>query len=115
MYKRQIFTVSNIIKLTVFARREQIEIMRLVGATDRFIETPFIFEGVIHGFVGSVIAYGLLYLFYSLAQKRFHDLFFPEKWIFLGLVIFGSLLGLVGSIVAVRRYLRRPAVTPQDL
>jgi cell division transport system permease protein len=63
------FTIANVIRLTMMLYREEIEIMRLVGATERIIRGPFLVEGLVQGTAGSVIAVGLLYGFFALAQR----------------------------------------------
>ncbi len=57
-----ILVIFNTIKLTIFTRRDEIEIMRLVGATESFVRLPFIFEGILYGVFGTIVSTGLLYL-----------------------------------------------------
>lgn len=99
-----IFVVSNTIRLTVISRKESIEVMRLVGATDRMIRSPFMLEGVIEGGVGGGVSAGILYGLYILSQK-FVSYFFPTNILFGALVIFGIILGYIGSRNAVKTYL----------
>ncbi len=106
-----IFVVSNTIKLTVFARRDQIEIMELVGATHRFIITPFLVEGVIQGIVAGAVASGLLFGVYYLFAARLGDLIQVTRELFIIVVVFGTLLGYIGSHISVRRFLRAPIGT----
>ena len=61
-----VFIIANTIKLTVYARKEEIEIIRLVGATNYFIRTPFFIEGILQGLLGALTALGVLYIFYRL-------------------------------------------------
>ena len=112
-----IFLIINTIKLTISARRREIGIMRLVGASNFTIKTPFIIEGMILGLLGSIIpvlftTYGYLafykhfdgYLFTQLIQ-----LIKPEPFIYSTagiVVIIGILVGMVGSASAVRKYLK---------
>jgi len=112
-----VFLIINTIKLTISARRREISIMRLVGASNFTIKTPFIIEGMILGLLGSIIpviftTYGYLafykhfdgYLFSQLIQ-----LIKPEPFIYstAGMVIvIGILVGMVGSASAVRKYLK---------
>ncbi len=103
-----VFLVSNTIKLTVFARREQIEIMSLVGAADRFIRAPFLLEGFLHGLVGGSIASLCLYAIYGLLSMRVEGLLFLSKEVFVGLITFGAVLGYLGSLFSVRRFLPVP-------
>ena len=106
-----IFVVSNTIKLTVFARRDQIEIMELVGATHRFIITPFLVEGIIQGIVAGAVASGLLFGVYYLFAARLGDLIQVTRELFIIVVVFGTLLGYIGSHISVRRFLRAPIGT----
>lgn len=112
-----VFLIINTIKLTISARRREISIMRLVGASNFTIKTPFIIEGMILGLLGSIVpviftTYGYLafykhfdgYLFSQLIQ-----LIKPEPFIYsiAGIVIvIGILVGMVGSASAVRKYLK---------
>ena len=112
-----VFLIINTIKLTISARRREIGIMRLVGASNFTIKTPFIIEGMILGLLGSIVpviftTYGYLafykhfdgYLFTQLIQ-----LIEPEPFIYSTagiVVIIGILVGMVGSASAVRKYLK---------
>lgn len=63
------FTIANVIRLTMLLYREEIEIMRLVGATERIIRGPFLLEGFLQGTIGGALAVGLLYALYELSQR----------------------------------------------
>lgn len=110
-----VLIVSNTIRLTVFARRDEVEIMSLVGATDAFVRAPFILEGAIQGLLGSLIALvallslggGLrLALAEALAQLSAVELRFSPLRDAFGLIFAGLLLGVAGSMFAVRRVQR---------
>ncbi|MCL2166689.1 MAG: FtsX-like permease family protein, partial [Clostridiales bacterium] len=110
-----IFLISTSIRLTVYSRREEITIMRLVGATNWYIRWPFLVEGLFIGVFGSVMACGILYYGYlELAKYLTENLYFipllsdMEILINMGLNIlaYGGLLGLIGSFLSVIRYLR---------
>lgn len=110
-----IFIISNTIKITLFARRKEINIMKYIGATDWFIRWPFLIEGVIIGILGAVISFGIVSLGYSfvadvLAEKvRIIDLASVEDIGFDLIIIFvviGSIVGATGSVVSIRKYLR---------
>ncbi|TET21133.1 MAG: ABC transporter permease [Candidatus Cloacimonadota bacterium] len=103
-----IFVVANTIKLTVFARRQQIEIMELVGASNRFIIGPFIVEGIIEGLLAGGVAAGLLFGVYSLFAAKLVDFIQVTKELFIAVVVFGTILGYVGSHISVRKFLRTP-------
>lgn len=112
-----VFLIINTIKLTISARRREIGIMRLVGASNFTIKTPFIIEGMVLGLLGSIVpvlftTYGYLtfykhfngYLFSELIQ-----LIKPEPFIYTTsgiVVVIGILVGMIGSASAVRKYLK---------
>lgn len=111
------FLISNTIKLTIFSRREEIEIMRLVGASNITIKLPFLFEGFIIGVVGSIIPicitiYGYVILYSRMHGKLFSNMIMlikPYPFVFnisLILLGIGALVGMYGSIKAVRKYLK---------
>jgi cell division transport system permease protein len=99
-----IFMISNTIRLTVFARKETIEIMKLVGATNWFIRLPYIFEGITQGIIGSGLSLLLLYSFYNLLIFKIRDLVFLYPTFCLGIVASGMVLGVIGSIISVRKF-----------
>ena len=111
------FLISNTIKLTISSRKTEIEIMRLVGASNVAIKLPFIFEGFILGIFGSIIPiivsiYGYVYLYNETGGFIFTKILtlsqpFPFVFIVSGfLVIVGALVGMFGSWRAVRKYLK---------
>jgi cell division transport system permease protein len=106
--------IANTIRLSIFSRRREIEVMKLVGATNWFVRGPFMLEGLICGLVGSVLAVILLVLGKEIALPAIlghidnssdaHALMFA--WNALILIGFGLLLGAVGSGVTIRRFLK---------
>ena len=109
-----IFIISNTIRLTVFARRKEIAIMKYVGATDSFIRWPFVLEGILLGFIGGGISAIILRSFYSAMVKKIYATlaFLPliEQYPFinyltLGLIISGMLIGTLGSTVSLKKFL----------
>ena len=111
------FLINNTIKLTIFSRKGEIEIMRLVGASNSTIKLPFIFEGFILGLIGSIIPvlftiYGYVFLYDKLGGILFTpiiSLIEPYNFVFkvgLVLLIIGSVVGMLGSYKAVRKYLK---------
>ena len=107
-----LFITTNTIKLTIYARREEIEIYKLVGATDGFVKAPFLLEGAFQGLIGGWIALGALYLVYSLISLKplyssafpvLHVIFLPV-WAWVGLAGLSVLLGLAGGLIAVGRF-----------
>lgn len=110
-----LFIISNTIKLTVFARRKEINIMKYIGATDWFIRWPFVFEGVLMGFLGAAIAFVLVAYIYGFAQPRLSEQFsggfemvqFGGVWSTLILIYVGisALIGASGSVMSIRKHL----------
>jgi cell division transport system permease protein len=102
-----VIIIGATIRMAVLARGREISIMRLVGATDGFIRRPFLLEGLSKGVLGGMLALGLTYLAHSLISRTLVTTrFFDERIVIAGLV-FGALIGLVGSAVSVGRHLRR--------
>lgn len=111
------FLISNTIKLTIFSRRNEIEIMRLVGASNITIKLPFLFEGFIIGLIGSIIpvcitVYGYVILYSRMHGKLLSNMIMLIKpypfvfWVSLIVIAIGALVGMYGSIKAVRKYLK---------
>jgi cell division transport system permease protein len=105
-----IFLSSNTIKLMISAKKPTIELMKLIGATKETIRTPFILEGLLQGFVGSIIAVILLeiflgYFYSAYANTDFNFSIIDTTFLVL-MVIFGTLLGAFGSLFSIRRFLR---------
>lgn len=101
-----IFVIFQTIKLTIFARSTEIDIMKLVGASNGFIAVPFTFEGIVQGFLGGIIAFLLTLVTYRVAGFFFGNLYFPHWWFLLGTIAGGILFGIIGSSIAVRRFLK---------
>jgi len=112
------FLIANTIKLTIVARRREIEIMKLVGATNWFIRWPFFVEGLLMGVIGAIIPIVMLGISYhylldtinsSLPTKQLFRLLplFPlANQVALILIMIGAFIGIWGSLVSVRRFLR---------
>ncbi|MDQ6933437.1 MAG: permease-like cell division protein FtsX [Candidatus Eremiobacteraeota bacterium] len=107
--------ISNTIRLTVFARRREIAIMQLVGATNAYIRGPFICEGMLDGLLGALLAIGALAavriellpkLFSALPFIRLNTAAVDERSLILELLIVGGSVGIVASWISVGRYLR---------
>lgn len=101
-----VFVISNTVRLTMASSRRLIEIQMLVGATNGFIRTPFLVEGVVHGLLAGVLAMGLLAVGFQLLAVRFDGLTFFSPVQIGGFVVFCVLLGWIGSMAAVGQYLR---------
>ncbi|HWR38627.1 MAG TPA: permease-like cell division protein FtsX [Patescibacteria group bacterium] len=109
-----LFIISNTIRITVFARRKEIGIMKYVGATDWFIRWPFLIEGMVLGFFGALLAVLALIESYSLFTERVYEslAFLPliPKYPFLtiisvALLIVGTAIGALGSTISLRRFM----------
>jgi cell division transport system permease protein len=107
--------INNAIRLAIYARRKEIGIMRLVGASNWFIRTPFLMEGVIQSLIGAVLAIGSLSVvwFYILPEVKKDLPFLPltlsggDAWQLSFVLVFaGIIIGLAGSSLALRRYLK---------
>jgi len=98
--------IGAAVRISIFARKEEIEIMHLVGAADRFIRGPFLLEGLFTGMLGGAAALGATFVVYRVLSGRVVELaWIPVEWVAIGLAA-GALLGMMASAVAVRRYLR---------
>ena len=112
-----VFIISNTIKLTTFDRRDEIAIMKMVGATDGFIRWPFVYEGLLLGLIGAAVAFGLQWLLYAAVSQGiansdtmqllrvvdFRQIWAPVAAVFAGV---GILVGVGGSLTAIRKFLR---------
>ena len=111
-----IVIISNTVRLTVFNRRKEINIMKYIGATDRFIRIPFIIEGVLIGFIGAIISFLVVswgyVVIYSKISNSYFDVveFIPyvnlAPMIAVLFIVFGCLIGIVGSTISMRKYLK---------
>ena len=112
-----VFIISNTIKLTTFDRRDDIAIMKMVGATDGFIRWPFVYEGLLLGLLSAAFAFGLQWLLYRAIMEGiensdtlqllrivpFDKIWKPVAVAFGGV---GIVVGVGGSLTAIRRFLR---------
>ncbi len=113
--------VANTIKMTIFARRKEISIMKYVGATNIFIRLPFIIEGILLGLISALLAFGLLWIGYHFGMQWLETA--PSSWlqtvfdsfirfqdvallILGGFVAAGTIIGMMGSILFVGKYLK---------
>jgi cell division transport system permease protein len=110
-----VFIVMNTIRTAVYHRRQEIEVMKLVGATEWFVRGPFVIEGVLTGLLAAGISLGVLLLAYHPFVDRFHsDLFFiPLGYdptfvteLARDVLVGGAVLGALGSYIGVRRFVR---------
>lgn len=112
-----IFLISNTIKLTIYNRKTEIQIMRLVGASNGYIRTPFILEGIIIGLIGAIIPGVLILVLYGKILEKYGEGFMISsslqlvsmheiQLVVLGLFLIGGIVGMLGSILSVTRYLK---------
>jgi cell division transport system permease protein len=114
-----LLTIGNTIRLTIYARRREIGIMRIVGATPGFIRFPFLLEGAFHGVVGALVGGAVLLAAYSSMAAWVVDTIPAfEPWVMNGvgglLIVYAALVGaglafgIIGSWLSIRAYLREP-------
>lgn len=105
--------ISNTIRLAIYARRDEISVMRLVGASNWFIRVPFLTEGVLEGVIGSALGVGTVVLLWTFLTSSVDipmfsfaiETIFFVRW-GLAFVLFGALAGLLGSSLGLRRFLK---------
>ncbi len=110
-----LFLIVNTIRLATFARRREIEVMKLVGASNWFVRVPFMAEGLVQGAIGAGFAVGLVYVFKLIITnllRHQHDLFRPfyassHDVFVIGtlVVLIGAAIGVTGSVIGLRRFL----------
>lgn len=112
-----LFIISNTIKLATFNRREEIAIMKMCGATNAFVRWPFVFEGMILGLTGAIVAFFLQWGIYELVSRAISTSdtiqlitvlkFQPMAlWVLAAFLVTGLIIGVVGSMLAIRKFLQ---------
>jgi len=112
LFISSLFIISNTIKLMVYSRRDEIEIMKLVGSTGRFIKIPFYIEGILHGIAGSAVSLLIVYLIYKILALNivsgFNLYFGTNTFLFLNtyqfssVILCGLFLGLTGTFISLK-------------
>ncbi|HEV2767168.1 MAG TPA: permease-like cell division protein FtsX [Acidimicrobiales bacterium] len=106
--------IFNTIRTAIFARRREIEVMKLVGATNWFIRVPFMLEGLLQGLVGASVAFGIVYLVRNAAQDAIRGVPLFDGFVVVGsqvattgvlTILLGAAIGAVGAGVAVTKFL----------
>lgn len=111
------FIMSNTIKLATFSRREEIAIMKMVGASNSFIRTPFVIEGLVLGVLGSLLAFVLQWALYNAICNRITNAFAVSflhivpftsvrVYVLAGFLAIGAVVGTFGGVSAIRNYLK---------
>jgi len=109
--------IFNTIRMAIFNRREEIQMMKLIGAESSFIRGPFLVEAIVYGFFGALIASGLGYGLFITVAPSLKDaaiavgpttnmLTFYAGFIVLGMIVAGAIIGVISSLLATRRYLK---------
>ena len=109
-----IFIVANTIRLVIYSRREEVDIMRLVGATDNFIKIPFYIVGLIQGALGAVIGLGMLYFAFYFITSNVNQDFMPDlislnflpPTILCGILLGSMLVGWLGCFISLKQFLK---------
>lgn len=116
-----IVLIFNTIRLSIYARRKEIEVMKLVGATNWFVRIPFLFEGFFEGFTGSIVSIILLYFISNFLLIRGERIIADTMrikelaiigsgniifYVYIGLAVMGGLIGIISSGIALRRYVK---------
>jgi len=109
-----LFIVANTVRLVLYSRQEEIAIMRLVGATDRFIKTPFYIQGMALGGLGGIIGMAGLYIAFHFISEKFHnslsaellDIHFLSLEMIAGFIAGSMLIGWIGCYVSLKQFLK---------
>jgi cell division transport system permease protein len=100
-----VVTVSYTVRLTLFARRDLIRVLKLVGATDFFVMAPFVLEGLIHGAVSIFLSLGVLYLGFRAVDIKVPQAVFMPWGMIVFFAVFALLVAIIGSWLSVRSFL----------
>jgi cell division transport system permease protein len=114
LFLAALFIITNTVKLTIYSRKDEIEILKLVGATNRFVKIPFLIEGSIQGFLGGSVALIVLFLVYVAIMTKVDlsigfaslDIIFLSPQFILLLLLMSSIIGFIGSTVSLGRFFR---------
>jgi cell division transport system permease protein len=98
-------TVSYTVRLTLYARRETIRVLKLVGATNLFIMAPFLIEGAIHGIAAALLALALVFTGYRVVDVRLPQMIFMPAGMIVFFVVFGVGVSLLGSLISLKAFL----------
>ena len=111
-----LFIISNTVKVTMFSRRMEINIMKSVGATNGFVRIPFIIEGMVIGMFSGAISATVLYFAYDKAVGVVYGIvtflsivdIHPYVWmLYIAYIVVGMLFGMMGGVISISRYLKK--------
>ncbi len=104
-----VFLVANTIRLAIYAKRDIIRTMKLIGATKSFIRTPFVIEGLVQGFIGGCTSAAIVFVIFEYLDKwisiQLSDIVRVEPFYYAIIVGVGCFLGILGSLVSIRRFI----------
>lgn len=104
-----VFLVANTIRLAIYAKRKIVQTMKLIGATRGFIRMPFLIEGLVQGFVGGIVAAGIVFLVFNYLERwvsvQLSDFVRVQSFYYPVIVGIGCILGLLGSMISIRRFI----------
>lgn len=114
LFLAALFIIINTIKLTIYLRHDEVEILKLVGATNRFVKAPFLIEGSIQGLLGGLTALAILFLGYLAIITRIDlrvgfaslDIVFLSPAVIMLLLLMSILVGFLGSMISLSRFFR---------
>jgi cell division transport system permease protein len=114
LFLAALFIITNTIKLTIYSRKEEIEILKLVGATNRFVKIPFMIEGSIQGLLGGAVALLILFIAYIITITRIDlsigfaslTIVFLSPQIIIFLLLMSVIIGFIGSTISLGRFFR---------
>ena len=100
-----IVTVSYTVRLTIYARREVIKVLKLIGATDSYVMAPFLLEGALHGAAAVLLSLLLIFIGYRVVAARVPQVVFMSTGMIALFVVFGIVVAMIGSAVSLRAFL----------
>jgi len=114
LFLAALFIITNTIKLTIYSRKEEIEILKLVGATNRFVKIPFMIEGSIQGLLGGAVALLILFIAYIITITRIDlsigftslAIVFLSPHIIIFLLLMSVIIGFIGSTISLGRFFK---------
>jgi cell division transport system permease protein len=104
-----VFLVANTIRLAIYAKRQIIRTMKLIGATRGLIRTPFLIEGLVQGFIGGCVSAGIVFVIFEYLGRwvsvQLSDFVHVDPIYYAVMLAVGCLLGIIGSLISIRRFI----------